>query len=56
MGRARAKMSFLLQLSKEPRLSEEVVVVGGEHLPGATAELLMWLHHFWEDTQHIAYT
>lgn len=48
MGRARAKAktSFLLQVSEECGLSEEVVVVGGKPLPGSTAELLMWLHHF----------
>lgn len=50
------KVSFLLQLAKELRLSEEVEVVGGEHLPGSAAELLMWLRCFWEDTRLTAYT
>lgn len=37
------------------RWGKDVAVVGGKGLPGSRAELLTWLHHFREDTQHVAY-
>lgn len=42
------------QQSKKCRLSEEAVVPIANALLSSIAELLMWLHHFWE-MQHTAY-